>query len=638
MARWMAWLGAIGTIAGLACGGDTAGPEAGITVSLSVQPPFAEPGDTVRVTVTAVPTAGVAVAVMRVAASGLISKSDSVRVSGSGSQSLSQAYVLPFQPGQGSVSFVATAEGGGVTGTARTTLQVSDAVPPKVSSVNATPSVQPDEWITVDYTATDNVGLAWTVVHLTGAFTATDSVAHAFAKSVTRSVQFRVPASTPLGSKVNVRVIAADPTPQFDSASPPPVLVTDLAPPLVGGSATGPETTPTLVAGDTLHVAVNATDNFRVAWLGYRLGPPASMRDSVAASTASASHPFSAIAQSNWLGSSAVTLFARDSLGNLAETSLPAATVVKGIRRPTHVFPLDASVYDMAYGVSRNALYLSQPDPDRVLVFSVGTLAFAPPIQLFSRPQGLDLTVGGDSLVVALRTSPYLAIVNLVSGHTDTVRLNMTSLLNPGPANVRVMGNSKAMVTISFSGSGFGGQVIEYDLVSGTQRARSDAGVGGPVTEVVPLARAGDRSDLLLIIDNNCCPEDGNVYVTATDTVAVKHATVSRYNPKISANQTGSLFLIGESLFDSNLNLLRTFTSSYSLGGSNTIAPDGLSVYLGKDYGYLKLRASDGVLVEDVRVGLSFERLFALPGGLWLAGIAGDPTTGAPRLVLIDLR
>ena len=33
----------------------------------------------------------------------------------------------------------------------------------------ATPSVQPDEWITVDYTATDNVGLAWTVVHLTGA-------------------------------------------------------------------------------------------------------------------------------------------------------------------------------------------------------------------------------------------------------------------------------------------------------------------------------------------------------------------------------------------------------------------------------------------------------------------------------------
>src|SRR5207245_11666366 len=127
----------------------------------------------------------------------------------------------------------------------------------------------------------------------------------------------------------------------------------------------------------------------------------------------------------------------------------------------------------------------------------------------------------------------------------------------PGPANVRVIGNRRAMVTIAIAGSGFGGQVIEYDLVSGTQRARSDAGVGGPVTEVVPLARAGDRSGLLLIIDNNCCPEDGNVYVTATDTVAVKHATVTRYNPKVSANQTGPLFLLVESLFDYHLNLLR---------------------------------------------------------------------------------
>jgi len=638
MVRWMLWLGAVGAIAGSACGRDTAGPAPGITVSLSVQPAFAEPGDTVRVTATAIPAGDVVVDVIRVTASGLISRSDSVRSSGSGSQSFSQAYVLPFQPGNGAVSFVATARGGGVAGTAQTRLQVSDTAPPKVSSVSATPSVQPDEWITVSYTAVDNVGLAWTVVHLTGAFTATDSAAHAFAKSVTRSVQFRVPASTPLGSRVNVRVIAADPAAQLDSASPPPVLVTDLAPPLVGGSATGPEATPTLVAGDTLHLAVNAMDNFRVAWLGYRLGPPASMRDSVAAGTPSASHTFSVIAQSNWMGSSAVTLFARDSLGNLAETSLGSTTVVTGIRRPTHVFALDAWVYDIAYGVSRNALYLSQPDPDRVSVFLIGPLAFAPPIQLFSRPQGLDVTVGGDSLVVALRTSPYLAIVNLVSGQTDTVRLNMTSLLNPGPANVRVMGNNKAMVTISFSGSGFGGQVIEYDLVSGTQRARSDAGVGGPVTEVVPLARAGDRSDLLLIIDDNCCPEDGNVYFTATDTVAVKRATVSRYGPKISANQTGSLFLIGESLFDSNLNLLRTFSSTYYLGGSNTIAPDGLSVYLGKDFGYVKMRASDGVLVEDVRVGLSFERLVALPGGQWLAGIAGDPVTGAPRLVLIDLR
>src|SRR2546430_4871775 len=113
MVRWMLWLGAVGTIAGSACSGDTAGPAPGITVALSVQPALAEPGDTVRVPATAIPAGDVVVDVIRVTVSGLISRSDSVRSSGSGSQSFAQAYVLPFQPGNGAVSFVATARGGG---------------------------------------------------------------------------------------------------------------------------------------------------------------------------------------------------------------------------------------------------------------------------------------------------------------------------------------------------------------------------------------------------------------------------------------------------------------------------------------------------------------------------------------------
>src|SRR2546429_1687287 len=171
MVRWMLWLGAVGTIAGSACSGDTAGPAPGITVSLSVQPAFAEPGDTVRVTATAIPAGDVVVDVIRVTVSGLISRSDSVRSSGSGSQSFAQAYVLPFQPGNGAVSFVATARGGGVAGAAQTRLQVSDTAPPKGAAVNATPSVPPAQWITGSFTAVDNVRLAWAGGHLPRTFT-----------------------------------------------------------------------------------------------------------------------------------------------------------------------------------------------------------------------------------------------------------------------------------------------------------------------------------------------------------------------------------------------------------------------------------------------------------------------------------
>ena len=624
----------------LACSKETSAPTpTNITVSINVVPAFAEPGDTIRVTATAVPAGGISVELIRLVASGLVTASDQVSVSGGGSHSYAHAYVLPFQPASGSVSFVATAEGGGATGSAQTTVSVADAVKPVVSSLSVSPpALQPGEWITVSYTATDNVGLFYTVVRVSGAVTAVDSLGHGFASTITRSVQFRVPVTAHVGDTVRVRVVAADEASQRDSAVAGPVSVTDLAPPLVGGSATGPETALTLVTGDTLRVTVNATDNHRLAWIGYRLGPPASVQDSVAVAAATGNHLWTPVVQSGWLGTSSVTAFARDSLGHVAQTSLGDVTVVAGIRRPTRTAPLGGTVLDVVYSAPRDALYLSQPFLDRIAVLSLGSFTFGTPIALFSQPRGLDLSVGGDTLIVALRNSPYLAVVNLISGQVDTVRLGIDNFLNRGPDNVRVLGNNKAIVTITFDGSGYGGQVWEYDLGAGTARQRTDAGIGGQVTEVVPLARAGDRSRLLILIDDSCCPLEGDVYLTATDTVSVKRGTVNRYFPRVSATATGSLFLIGESLFDGNLNFMRAFAAAEYVAGPTAISPDGLSVYMAIDFGYLKLRAADGAVIERVRLPASLDRMTVLPSGDWLVGIGGDPTSGAPVLEVVDLR
>ncbi len=631
--------GLVAMAAALACGDETAGPGAAITVTLSVQPPLAEPSDTVQVTATAVPSGGVSIELIRLVASGLITASDEVSVSGSGSRSYTRAYVLPFQPASGTVNFVATAEGGGTTGSAQTSLPVADAVKPVVSSLSANPAaLQPGEWLTVTYTATDNVGLAYTVVRVSGAFVAADSLDHGFAATITRSVQFRVPPATPMGDTVRVRVVAADPALQRDSAAAAPVSVTDLSPPLVGGSATGPEAALTLVAGDTLQLTVNATDNHRLAWIGYRLGPPASVQDSVAVAAATGSHTWMRVVQAGWLGDWTVSAFARDSLGNPAQTSLGGATVVSGIRRPTRSAPLGGAVGDVAYSAARDALYLSQPFLDRVAVLSLGSFTFGTPIALFSRPQGLDLSVGGDSLVVALRNSPYLAVVDLSSGQVDTVRLGIDNFLNRGPDNVRVMGNDKAIVTITFDGSGYGGQVWEYDLSAGTQRQRTDAGISGQVTELVRLARAEDRSRLLILIDDSCCPLEGNVYLTASDTVSVRRGTVNRFFPRVSATATGALFLIGESLFDANLNLMRTLAPADYVAGPTAISPDGFSVYMAIDFAFLKLRAADGVIVERVRLPANLDQMTVLQSGAWLIGIGGDPISGSPVLLVVDLR
>jgi hypothetical protein len=56
------------------------------------------------------------------------------------------------------------------------------------------------------------------------------------------------------------------------------------------------------------------------------------------------------------------------------------------------------------------------------------------------------------------------------------------------------------------------------------------------------------------------------------------------------------------------------------------------------DFAYLKLRASDGAIVERVRLPANLDRMTILPGGEWLIGIGRDPDSDAPLVLVVDLR
>jgi len=202
---------------------------------------------------------------------------------------------------------------------------------------------------------------------------------------------------------------------------------------------------------------------------------------------------------------------------------------------------------------------------------------------------------------------------------------------------VRVLANGKALATTVNIGVG-SGDLWELDLGTLSRRQRTDPGAGGILTQVVPMARAGDGSRLLMILDNACCPETGNVYLSATDTFAIAGPTADRYSPRVSANRSGSRFLVDESLFDESLNLIRTFTSStFTLGRSSALSADGLAAYLAIDSGYLKVRTGDGVVVDTVRTGQTFYRFLAVSSGAWLVGVSGNPQL-SQQLVVVDLR
>ena len=152
------------------------------------------------------------------------------------------------------------------------------------------------------------------------------------------------------------------------------------------------------------------------------------------------------------------------------------------------------------------------------------------------------------------------------------------------------------------------------------------------------MARAGDGSRLLMIGDNACCPENGIVYLAAADTFAISGPTADRYTPRVSADRSGSHFLVDTLLFDGSLNSLRTLSSSPSaFGGSSALSADGLTAYLTIDAGYLKVRTSDGVVVDTVRTGQTFYRFIAVSSGSWLVGVSGNPQL-AQQLVVVDLR
>ena len=428
----------------------------------------------------------------------------------------------------------------------------------------------------------------------------------------------------------------------------------DRSPPTTTGTLAGPLGDTLTVPGDPVGILVRAGDNLRLAWGGYRLGPPASVADSAPLSGRSDSAAFSLVVPAAWLGNSSVTFFSRDSAGLGAEATGGLLRAVDLVRRPTRMALLDAPVHDVAFDARRNALYLSHPERRRVAVLSLVTLSYGPAISLTAPPAGLDLTLGGDSLLVALAPQDpfqpgraYVVVVNLVTGEIDSIEVSdQDASTDRWPRNVRVTANNKAFVSLTFNGTGYGGRLAEYDLGTGAQRIRFDAGVGGSLPENVPLVVPADRSKMLLLEGGGCCPVYGQVYRAAADAIGPERGTVSTFRLYGSADGSGARFLVTNALYDSTLTLIREFNPpEYGLPNANgpsptVVTPGGDIAYFGTELGYLKVRMSDGVVLERVRLPHPPFAFTLLPDGNalvartdpWLSSTLGD------RVFIVDLR
>lgn len=509
--------------------------------------------------------------------------------------------------------------------------------------------------VSVSYVVTAARGVAYSEILYEDAASVLyhDSADGGGAPQVSRTLRIPTP-SLSLSSWV-VKLVVVD---QFGRRDAQSTTVHFLTAPTMGGYVTGPDSNPTALPGDTVQFSIGAgvadARDPGITWLGYEVGPPVNARDSLAVSGQQASATMSVVVSRLWItGQSylpAISFFARDVWGYRIRYSPLCCNVlvVDAIRRPTALVPIAGRVSDVVLDTARNRLYLTQPDSGRILTLSLATMTYGQPILLPGRPSGMDLTLGGDSLLVALFSARELAIMNLITGQIDRVPITLGNPTNPSPDRVREAANGKVLISMTFAGFGYGGELIEHDLRTGQQKRRLDVGLQGALTEATGLARVGDPSRIVLLIEDACCPENAQIYTAATDSFSPLYDVfdlITAPGAPLSSDRAGRYILMGNRLWTSDFSTKRDYaraTYFYRFEGppdASVISSDASEAFFASLYGYYKVRLSNDSTLERVRVALVpnqlsrvFDRIILLPTGQTLVGV------GAHGIARIDLR
>ncbi|HWC74636.1 MAG TPA: hypothetical protein VG454_11940 [Gemmatimonadales bacterium] len=603
----------------------------------------------VEVTATATPSGSFPVTRIVITAQGVISVADTFvpQSPGPGTGIAVDTFFIP--PILGTVTFNATATGGSVSAASTPVmLSVADTVPPVVTSVVLTPhdSLEPGDSIYVDVTATDNAAVAGAVVRGLVVLAGLADTVYQFAPSFVRRAGFRVPQSASYGATVSFEVQAFDLADLKSPVSSSPMLTLgDYTPPVItGANANGPSSDP-LVPGDTLRGVMDASDNHKLAWIGYRVGQPVVAQDSFAVTGTAGQYAFSGIVAQSWIGDGLLKLFARDSSGNLSNSFNQSFRVLDAVRKPVKSSGGQAGIQDMIYDAKRNTVYFM--NTYTIGVLPVSTMTFAPPITLPTDARGyhMDLTPSSDSIVFANQVVTdsvfvVLATVDLTQPSPTVIYTHMThDPANNWAAETGVASTNRAFVPI-LSMTGFG-EVDEFDLATKTETRRNDAGESGNITTFVTFLPNRDHTRIAMIWSNL-----GQIYSVATDAFSpvVTLPSAPPFGQSASTDSAGAHYLLGGTLLDGNLSLVRTFNYPSSPAYPNTavvsaIAPDGTVAYFsqtvdGTDRALLlKVRLSDNTVLQRILVPTGLGLLLVLPDGNTLIGVARDNSAYA-----VDLR
>lgn len=493
----------------------------------------------------------------------------------------------------------------------------ASAAAPEVTllEANARPGpLQAGDTLFVLYTATSGASIWRTRLLLGGGCTAQVDFVEPLTTSVSHSVPVSLPASCTLGAPITATVLVLDgASRQVSRTVTTPFSLTDLTPPVSvpivyttgGASTTAGPLAGVLFPGDSLVVEPHAYDAGGLAWLVWEI-QPSGERDSLPIGATTFNVWLTA--RASWANMTALRLRVRDRAGlespwaEFPRGTLSIGTdVVRSSRSVTIGGEIRAAVVDP----KRNVLYLAQGLQNRIAVLDVATMTVARTIELGQPPASIDLTVGGDSLLVALSQSRALGIIDLRAASPTLVQVPLPSVpAGPeyGLSQVVATANGHAFVMV-LSNLANGSPIVDVDLATGTSRARPD-GVRGA------LARSGDYRTVALTWDWT----NARVWTSATDAFGAP-VTLPELGNAASLDATGARVAMGRYLYDGAFGFLRSAqVPRCDCFDAFALSNDGASLYYVPGPWVVRARTSDGVVVDRA----AFTRPTPAPGtGNW---------------------
>jgi YVTN family beta-propeller protein len=217
--------------------------------------------------------------------------------------------------------------------------------------------------------------------------------------------------------------------------------------------------------------------------------------------------------------------------------------------------------------------YATNQTLNEIEVLNIRRGTLAKPIFVGSMPQGIDITPDGSTLYVANSGAHNVSVVDVATRH-ELRRITIPSgFANDRPFSIAIANNGKALLTTTFDGSGFGGQVYQITLATDEVALRTDI---GSVTEDTRLASSLDHSTIGMIV-GDVSSGAYNEYSADTDHFG-NGGGLFTFIDYLAMDGDGSVMLIdpGTYVISPDLELQGTIGGG---GGAVALQPDGLIGY-----------------------------------------------------------